>query len=179
MTNQLGNLVKGEQGRDAVHVAIVPMKAAEMLRPGQRVGLIGESEAGPSESCIGIVDPYLTDVVPKGERFWLCLLPETVTGMRHHWEHPAFSDSEAGQSNELRQYAESWLRDQCGELGCTFEELTDTTGDLLSGEYVRTSMNESARDHWYEIQDEFWKQIETYLGKQIEESNRGGFTCSC
>ncbi len=176
---ELGKLIDGVAFRDAIHVAVVPRKASEMLRPGQRVGLIGEDEAGPSEKCIGVVDPYLTDVVPKGESFWLCLLPNTVTGMRHHWEHPAFCESGGNMHSELKQHAEAWLRDQCEPLGCSFEDLTDTSGDLLSGCYVRTGMNEDARDHWYEIEDEFWRQVEIYLGRHVAESDRGGFTCSC
>jgi len=81
-------------GRDAVHVAIVPVIAAETLQPGQRVGLIyqGADVVGTNgliASC-GIVDPYLTDPVRKGQRFYLFLYPGTVTSLRHEWTHPLF-----------------------------------------------------------------------------------------
>lgn len=177
---ELGKLIDGVAFRDAIHVAVIPRNASEMLRPGQRVGLIGDTEAGPSAECIGIVDPYLTDVVPKGRAFWLCILPNTVTGMRHHWEHPQFDNLAPIEGcGELRQHAEAWLRDQCEQLGMEFEELTDQSGDLLNGIPVRTWKNEDAQDHWYEIQDEFWRQIEIYHGKRIEEEDRGSFYCSC
>jgi hypothetical protein len=89
----LGKTPGPQAQRDAVHVAVVPVFAHELLRPGQRVGLVGENLIGPSSDIVGIVDPYLTDVVPKGEKCWLFLLPNTVTGMRHHWVHPRFDSS--------------------------------------------------------------------------------------
>lgn len=180
-TIKLGELVDDKQDRDAIHIAIVPMKASELLRPGQRVGLIGddECEAGPSENCVGIVDPYLVDVVPKGAVFWLFLLPNTVTGMRHHWEHPEFQNDQLISQAMQKENARMWLIDQCDPLGMSFEELTSRNSELVNGGYIKTHQNESARDHWYEIEDQFWRFLEIYTGQVIKESDRGGFTCSC
>ena len=52
---KLGALIEGEQARDAIHVAVVPMVAAEMLRPGQMVGVVSSGAAGPSSEVVGIV----------------------------------------------------------------------------------------------------------------------------
>ena len=60
----LGTIPDKGEPRDAIHVAVVPMVASEMLRPGQRVGVISKGVAGPAASVLGIVDPYLLDVVP-------------------------------------------------------------------------------------------------------------------
>lgn len=90
---QLGKLIEnGETRRDAIHVAIAPAEASEDLQPGQHVGLDGGPDHawGKADKKIGIVDPYLTDTVKKGERFWLFLYPGTVIGMRHYWKHPSF-----------------------------------------------------------------------------------------
>ena len=91
--SHLGQLITdGEMRRDAVHVAIAPVMATETLRPGQHVGLIGDNQhAGPSDEPVGVVDPFLQESVQKGERFLLWLYPNTVTGIRHIWTHPAFS----------------------------------------------------------------------------------------
>lgn len=74
---KIGELVPVGQGRDAVHVAIIPMVAYRTMRPGERLNN-------------GIVDPFLTRDVCPGERYWLCLYPNTVTSLRHVWTHPAF-----------------------------------------------------------------------------------------
>lgn len=82
MTTELGHLVpEHEYRRDAVHVAIAPVTALERLEPGQHVGLDGSS----SHPHVGVVDPFLTSPVEVGQRFWLCMYPNTVTGIRHIW----------------------------------------------------------------------------------------------
>src|SRR6185369_2164981 len=89
----LGTIITSDHKRDAIHVAIVPMVAAETLLPGQKIGRVDASTLKASASAvkiIGIVDPFLTKPVHSGEWFYLCLFPGTVTGMRHHWMHPEF-----------------------------------------------------------------------------------------
>ena len=92
---RLGQLITdGDRRRDAIHIAVAPVTAAEPLAPGQHVGLVREGSfefVGPCDQNIGIVDPYLTAGVEAGQRFWLFLYPGTVTGLRHVWTHPAFS----------------------------------------------------------------------------------------
>lgn len=175
----LGRCPNATSERDAIHVAVIPMVASEMLRPGQRVGVIADGAAGPSADVVGIVDPYLTDVVPKGELFWLCLLPGTVTGMRHHWRHPIFDEGQPHVIAKNKMSAEAWLRKQCEPLGCSFDALVGDDSELVCAEWIYSPLNEDARDYWYEIKDEFWKQHEIYTGRETPEQLRGGFTCSC
>lgn len=88
---QLGKVIEGPAGRDAIHVAVAPVVAGVFLEPGQHVGLFADGTAKPTKPHIGIVDPFLTQPVEKGERFWLFLYPNTVTSLRHVWTHPAFA----------------------------------------------------------------------------------------
>lgn len=91
----LGKLITTPQKRDAIHVAIAPVIAAHDLAPGQRVGFAkkGNTElVGAGGASIGIVDPFLKEVVREGERFWLFLYPNTVTSLRHEWSHPLFAE---------------------------------------------------------------------------------------
>lgn len=171
----LGKLIDSPQERDAVHVATVPMTAAELLRPAQRVGIVGEGIAGPSANVVGIVDPYLTDVVPKGAQFWLCLLPGTVTGMRHHWAHPAFNSSAAPVGDKAA--SEAWLKGAAKTLGVPYEELISDHSPLVTSDYINNG--EHIRDLWYEMDDEFWKHHKIVTGRDVPEDDRGGFTCSC
>jgi len=186
--NELGKLIEGSECRDAVHVAIIPMEASEMLRPGQRVGIVSDGIAGPSSKALGVVDPFLDDVVPKGKQFWLCLFPNSISDMRHAWVHPDFKDDVAEHVDEhvqgvientkvKQKEIEEWMKKQADILGCDVYDLLDINGDILSGEYIITYMNESARDYWAQIYNEYQEKIEDYHGIPFDDI--GGFSCSC
>jgi hypothetical protein len=102
---QLGQLIEdGDRRRDAIHIAVAPVTAAERLSPGQHVGLIQEGNlelVGPCDCNIGIVDPFLAKEVEPGQRFWLLLYPGTVTGLRHIWTHPVFAIAAAAVKEKL------------------------------------------------------------------------------
>ena len=83
----IGKLIDGPAGRDAVHVAVAPVVARVALRPGTHVDATG----GTDGERVGIVDPFLDCAVKPGDRFWLFLYPNTITGLRHVWQHPAFT----------------------------------------------------------------------------------------
>ncbi len=78
---KLGTNPNPDSGRDAVHIAIIPMLATKRLDPGERL-------------ANGLVDPFLTVPVEPGQWFWLLLYPNTVTSLRHIWTHPAFEPEE-------------------------------------------------------------------------------------
>jgi uncharacterized protein (TIGR02996 family) len=59
-------------------VAVAPMTADRILYPGQRL------EDG------SVVDPFRSEPIHPGERYWLCLPPGLVTSMRHHWTAPGW-----------------------------------------------------------------------------------------
>ena len=165
--------------RDAVHVAIIPMEAAELLRPGQRVGIVN-GKAGPSEVTLGIVDPYLTDIVSKGEKFWLCLLPNTVTGMKHHWEHPRFAENLIQAQETSKENSEKWLRDYASRMN-SHEDKEQAFETLIRGLKEQSLFAHGTDLHgFYELDDSEYlkKHAEIYLGISInwEEFE---FSCSC
>lgn len=95
----LGTIIDHTQKRDAIHLAVLPAIAGENLEPGEHVFLsktsglaIGGLSVDPN---VGIVDPFLTVPVARGERFWLIVYPRQITSLRHVWEHPAFPESDA------------------------------------------------------------------------------------
>lgn len=97
---QLGKIIEGEAFRDAVHVAIAPVLAGEWLTPGQRVKLKdGVAYPATYGEHIGVVDPFLPHTgVEEGQRFYLFLLPGSVTGLRHVYSHPAFKAKVPGRA---------------------------------------------------------------------------------
>ena len=89
--------------RDAVHVAILPVTADHELKPGQPVGLVSYySNVATADHHhmysdeIGVVDPFLKGNVQRGEKFYLCMYPNTVKSLRHNWSHDSFGDDDAG-----------------------------------------------------------------------------------
>ncbi len=91
----LGELLQGGERRDCIHVAIAPVVCKDLiLMPGEHIGIVANHPYfATAKDCavyIGIVDPFLKSPVKKGECFYLFLYPNTVTGLRHMWSHPAF-----------------------------------------------------------------------------------------
>ena len=77
---KLGELVTEEVERDAIHIALVPVRATETLRPGQHIGLQPGSELFVGKGFkphIGIVDPFLKKSVKKDD-IWLGVAPPSI-----------------------------------------------------------------------------------------------------
>ena len=138
MTKQepaLGALLTEDADRDALHIAIVPIIAPEHLAPSQPVDQFGNPNGKP----VGIVDPFLKDIIPPGARFYLCLYPGTVTGMTHTWRHPSFQDVLKGErGNDLppgdtaRAESEQWLRDYAAQVS-HYDDPETAYDNLLAG----------------------------------------------
>jgi len=183
---QLGKLIPKdeEQARDAVHVAIVPITAGHTLRPGERFGF----ENGNSQiayrtvsgfhtlTTIGIVDPFLREKeVLEGDRFWGFLLPNTVTGMRHFWQHPAFKNETVSESNKDR--SKKWLREFCDRYYTRFDYLIE---QVMSGTDICLG-----DDRVYDIihneseMELLWTHLEIYTGKTFSEEHRDDVSWRC
>lgn len=95
----LGNVISDAEKRDAIHIAVEPVVAAVRLRAGDHVGLLEDGRASHDvefDDLVGIVDPFLSRPVERGERFWLLLYPRQITSLRHVWDHPKFPPSGGG-----------------------------------------------------------------------------------
>lgn len=172
---RLGDEPGRNAGRDAIHVAVIPATAGEALRPGQRVG-IRDDKAFMDGEILGIVDPYLIDDVPAGCDFWLCLLPNSVVGMRHHWMHPAFDEN-----GDDRSESEKWLRAYAKQMNPYDASEDDAFNRLLDGLRSGELFAYGSDLHGlYDLDyaDELRFHAERYLGIKIDWG-RFGFSCSC
>lgn len=107
----LGTIIGPSEKRDAIHLAVYPAVAGEYLKVGEHVQLFetdGKAygvDPGAEADC-GIVDPFLTQNVRKGEHFWLVVLPRTIRSLRHVWEHPSFpASTETGEDISIQAVA--------------------------------------------------------------------------
>lgn len=171
--------------RDAIHVAVASVVCGDRsLTPGQRVGINDKGEATSRiGERIGIVDPYLDYPVKKGELFYLCLFPQTVTGMKHHWSHPSFP--EAPDPKAFHQMEERFNRKKFEPLaerhGMTYEGLMSVAEEyLITGD--EHCLNFDTPDVSSSEWEEFWKHFHAVAGKEFnpkEPWRLSPFRCAC
>lgn len=159
---KLGQIIETEQSRDAIHVAVAPVTAGERLPPGAHVNLI-HGKAATSSKPIGIVDPFLKRAVMPGQKFWLFLYPQTVTSLRHEWEHPAFPKEPADSPDRPR--SERWMRDFCDNEGLDYDDVLEH----MANDGVNTGENQP------DVTEEFRHHFLILTGKVCN----GYFSCAC
>lgn len=180
----IGKLLGGGHGRDAVHFAVVPVIGNETLFPGTHIGFdVGGARvtATPPKpyELIGIVDPFLTSDILAGERFWMFLYPNTITGLKHVWSHPAISEDGygVGSSSEL------WLRNFAKEVDADYQEMMWIAETHCGeGRYGGDYLCEGGKWEGQGTPDEFWEHFHNVTGKKPSDMSYGGpgiFSCSC
>ena len=202
LIKKLGKVIEGDAFRDAVHIAVAPVVAAEKLWPGQQIGMTAvtiadgtTSTAATSAQPIGIVDPFLPHPVDVGTRFWMWLTPGTITSLRHEWEHPAFSANSPSLSDtekstevalawmhkfaEKHEYYPNYYTEGEKSVQLTAEQMVEAGREfLLSGEVYTQKGFESLRN---EFDPEFWSHFAVITGMEVpnyyKESNP--FSCNC
>lgn len=190
----LGTFIHSGEKRDAIHLAVIPVQAAQRLSPGEHVQIAEGTWAhrAPIGQGLGIVDPFLTQIVEPDQWFWLVIYPRQITSLRHVWTHPAFDNQEIEQAlpqptaaqlkqtgalidGEL-QRAISTVQQIANDIGAGYDELMDAADSHVKG-----------GDYWIEggrfegeyIDGEtFWPAYNLIRG--TEEPDHGSFlACSC
>ncbi len=173
----LGRIITTPQQRDAIHIAVAPVVAARIMKPGEHVGLNAEGLAIYSTEPIGLVDPFLKSPVAAGDKFWLFLYPGTITGLRHEWAHPAFGPEEKAICDKAD--SEAWVRRYAQEH-CFYDG--DNAYDVFM-ERVREGDIFYHGDDLHsmgdcEDRDELFRHLEILLGKRLSP-DEFNYTCSC
>lgn len=171
-----GKLITGAEERDAVHVAVAPVVATCAMTPGQHIGFLTPGDTTHvtlgAKQLIGIVDPFLPHSIHTGDRFWMFLYPQTITSLRHDWDHPAFAPPEIPPS-------EKWLRDYAEKVAdLPYESLMEGAQDYLNN---RVSMIEGGKYEGIEFPDEFWDHYHAVTGQSPtgEFGRWAPFSCAC
>lgn len=183
---KLGSLIIDTVGRDAVHIAVAPVTAGAKLNPGDRIGFTDTAHTVniKRKGAIGIVDPFLAHPVSKGDVFYMFLLPNTITSLRHEWTHPEFEKEDLLAETEKTfialqgdPAAEKWMTDFSERVNCTYSEMLEAAESyLLTGDYLCKGGDLEGEY----VPDEFWNMYERIKRTTVTENSRGSFfTCSC
>lgn len=187
--SEIGKLIVKKAYRDAIHVAIAPVVAGELLSVGQRVRLRGGKAVAANNNIsrdIGIVDPFLPFVhVQPGQRFWLFLHPGTIEDLRHEWSHPAFENSvpelapadpeKMGPFNQSVMWLKSFAEDKA-EI---------TFGELMEGiaKFVEDDKQMCDGGKWMNLPTppELWLHYQLVTGTPLDRvyDDHDLFTCEC
>ena len=178
----LGKLITTKQSRDAIHIAVAPVKAGEMLHAGQRIA-VKDGVAKGSNDGIGLVDPFLKVVVYPDQEFWLWLDPGSITSLRHHWEHPGLAESKLENKSDDKERSEKWLRDLADHIDKGYGEMM---------RYAKDALESRRKNQWPEYltgdcemegevtPEEFWDHYAIVTGDIAAPEHRGNFfSCAC
>lgn len=177
----LGTIIGPAEARDAIHLAVEPTTAGMALQPGARVALGRDGRAWLASHIggrvLGIVDPFLTDSVTEGQRFWLVVLPRTITSLRHVWSHPDFGEP---VSAEAKAKSLAWLEAFAGRSACpgVHELLVLAMDHQLDGWREGDSLRVGGQQAEGDIPDEFWDHAEVVTGVKMNRRAEY-FSCSC
>ena len=168
----LGNVISPAEKRDAIHIAVEPVKSYGVLKPGDHVGRLPCGRYGPSDKPVGIVDPFLDVFLKRDDMFWLLVYPRQIKSLRHVWSHPAFPDEIALNEEDVHEVKldlpergelinpptppassinysvdESmvFIEDIASKCGVSYDRLFDVLKELADGGWGYISMGENER----------------------------------
>lgn len=191
----LGFIIGDNEKRDAIHLAVDPIEAAEDLKPGQHVSLVFGSghalgamgHSKKTKETVGIVDPFLERGPRKGEKFWLVMYPRMISSLRHVWTHPAFPDepgvhaaAPAPAVDPAVRASTLWIEQFAMDLDLSYYRLMDAAEDWLDNENYTTDNRETYKEY-YDKFPEFWEHYKVITGRapEKEDDRHSFFTCSC
>ncbi len=163
--------------KDAIHTAIVSVRAGRCVQPGQRCGLNEFNEAVPDAKGCGVADPFLRSHVHRGQSFWLILDQDSVPNVHHVWEHPTVNFAPP-----TREAVKNATLDECaGLLGVTYQQLMDACEFVhdkdrpakYPGEKTAEEL-EGIMDREVELRD-LWSEWSSETGVEFE--NHGSMCC--
>lgn len=177
----IGKLHESHHERDAIHIAVMPVVAAEALKPGQHIGFTEHGHRVTTKPAggyklIGIVDPFLPKGVKEGDRFWMMLYPNTITSLKHLWTHPDISNDGRGTASA----SEKWLRDFSDSVDADYNEMMHVAASHCDphnrwGDYLI----EGGKWEGQSTPKEFWTHFAAVTGKTPKDGPTGIFSCSC
>lgn len=187
----LGTIITEKEKRDAIHLAVIPAVAGQLLAVGADV-FIGDDGLAyhayrktQDKEFVGIVDPFLSEIVDEGERFWLIIYPRKITSLRHVWEHPAFpneSEAEKPAREEADQEAISnaYMEKFAAQAGYTSKQLISVLREAYEKGWDTVSAKlDYAPDSTF-LDEQFYYHLRNITGINFNPAIRPTWiSCSC
>jgi hypothetical protein len=190
----LGKIIDDRAGRDAIHLAVEPVEAGERLQPGQHVGLNNGlaygargGARGHVVKALGIVDPFLSAHVEKGQKFWLVVYPRQISSLRHVWSHPDFAE-EGATARVVRTAVaakadEEILHNGAAAIGIGYSQFMEAVDEYVADRQRGMGENSICFGEDIEYGDlptGFWDSYERVTGRKVPEEFRDVyFRCAC
>ena len=138
--------------KDAIHTAIVSVRAGKPVKPGERCGLNEFREAVPHHEGVGVADPFRRGVIATGRALWLLLDQHAVPNVTHVWDHPTVDFSPPVRPVKRNSTLEEIAR----KFGVTYDQLMDACAAVVETErpqpYPGTKSRaevEEAHEYWH------------------------------
>lgn len=132
--NLLGKTPSELGEKDAIHVAIVSVRAAKLILPGQKCSLNENREAvACSSKGVGVADPFRKENILRGQTFWLLLNQDSVPNVQHVWEHPEVDFTPPTKAPSKNSGIDSFAK----IFGCDYNRLIEVCSELVEKESGR------------------------------------------
>lgn len=174
--NVLGKAPQSLGDKDAIHVAIVAVRAGGLIKPGQKCNLNEHREAVASDKGVGVADPFRKGNITTGQTFWLLLNQDAVPNVRHVWEHPSVDFSPPTREVERN----STIEDAAKHWGVTYEQIMEACAFVVASDDSAVYPGDKTEDELEELAESFcrydlWSEWSDETGHEFE--NYGTACC--
>lgn len=174
--NLLGKTPDEAGIKDAVHVAIVSVRAAEHIARGQRFKLNEFNEAVADKKGFAVVDPFRKSDVTRGDVFWGLLDQREVPNVRHVWEHPEIKEFTPTREPQKNKYLS-----ECAEkLKVSYTELMSSISQMVNDEtpeYTGTLTEQEVKELLYNCEIEESDVFQEWADETGHEFQNDGSDC--
>lgn len=179
---KLGQKITEPQERDAIHVAVIPVRIYQyyngkgQVTPGTHVGFLHDDYVSVnSPKLVGIIDPFLdpSKELHHGDRVWLFVYPNTITSLRHDWEHPDITLKK--RESLLVDRAIATLKDIAEQVEMSLPQLVELLSNYLdTGEWHTLNFDTPDIDA-----EAMWDAFEVVTGRRGAQHKDNPFSCAC
>lgn len=193
----LGTIIPGTKdvGRDAIHLATLAVTSDETMTPCQHVALTPDGKKATSTGKrVGIVDPFLTQMIVPGQKFLVVIYPRKIASLRHVWSHPDIPDDVAPETvkevvkkvyvtRSGLEYMQSGAIDRLREIADrNFDVDVDVLLRAMDDGYLCDGGKFEGSYGKVTIPEEAWDLFEAVMGRRARYEDRPDdvyFSCSC